>query len=47
MEKEAGIFVAAIPCNEGRLAHSWVNVRGGMRVFLSVRLAFGGLDPEE
>ena len=25
--------VASIPGNEGRIAHAWVNVRGGMRVF--------------
>ena len=30
-EKEGS--VASIPGNEGRITHSWVNVRGGMRVF--------------
>ena len=23
----------SIPCNEGRIAQAWVNVRGGLRVF--------------
>ena len=28
--------VASIPGNEGRITQAWVNVRGGMRVFLHI-----------
>ena len=30
---EEGGAVESIPGNEGRIARSWVNVRGGMRIF--------------
>ena len=33
VDKEEGA-VESTPCNEGRIAFAWVNVRGGLRVFV-------------
>ena len=44
-EKEGA--VTSIPGNEGTIAQAWVNVRGGMRMFCSILLAHGGMDPKK